>query len=186
MASNLLALVLADQDDLAKQARRWSSRSRISKSIRRTRRRSPRSAGRLFRLGRWDDAERMLRQAMATGRLNADGAYFVAKMFDREGKAREAKTLLAKALATKHYFAYQEDAEQLLARLGAEAPLRTAIRPRLPRRRPKRGSDSLARGITLRIPRNRASSTTSRASPGGQAGEGQRGQHEAGGLGHGR
>ena len=56
-----------------------------------------------FRLGRWDDASRTLGQALATGTLNADGAYFVAKMCEREGRTADAKTLLTKALATKQF-----------------------------------------------------------------------------------
>jgi tetratricopeptide (TPR) repeat protein len=118
-ASNLLALVLADQDDAAKQARALEFATQNVE-------RHPQNSEAIatlgwayFRLGRWSDASRNLNQALGTGTLNADGAYFVAKMCERDGRAADARTLLAKALATKRLFAYQQDAEQLLARLGA-------------------------------------------------------------------
>ena len=117
VASNLLALSLADGDDPAGQARALElAQQNFGKNPQNSEAMAT-LGWVLFRLGRFDEAGQRLHQAMATGKLNADGAYFVARICQREGKFADAKTLLSKALATKRRFAYQDDAEQLLAKL---------------------------------------------------------------------
>jgi len=134
-ASTLLALVLADQDDPAKQARALEFARQNAEKYPQNSEAIATLGWAYFRLGRWDDAGRTLNQALATGTLNADGAYFVAKLFERQGRVDEAKTLLSKAIATKRYFAYQQDAEQLLAKLGtgsastSTSPPAAAVQP---------------------------------------------------------
>ncbi|HEX4145960.1 MAG TPA: tetratricopeptide repeat protein [Pirellulales bacterium] len=116
-ASNLLALTLADQDDPAKKGRALEFARQNAEKYPQNSEALTTLGWACFRLGRWDEASRALNQALATGALNADGAYFLAKSFEREGKTADAKTLLEKAIATKRTFAYQQDAEQLIARL---------------------------------------------------------------------
>jgi tetratricopeptide (TPR) repeat protein len=118
-ASNLLALTLADQDDSGKQARALEFARQNADKLPQNSEAIATLGWACFRLGRWDDANRILRQALATGTLNADGAYFVARLLERQEQTADAKMLLTKALATKRIFAYQAQAEQLLERLDA-------------------------------------------------------------------
>ncbi len=116
-ASNLLALTLADGDDPAGQARALElAQQNFDKNPQNSEAMATLGWA-LFRLGRFDEASQRLHQAMATGTLNPNGAYFVARICQREGKFTDAKTLLTKALATKRRFAYQDDAQQLLAEM---------------------------------------------------------------------
>jgi tetratricopeptide (TPR) repeat protein len=128
-ASNLLALTLADRDDPARQARALEFARQNADKYPQNSEALATLGWAYFRLSRWDDANRTLGQALATGTLNADGAYFVAKMFERQGQTAEAKTLLSKAIATKRAFAYQQDAEQMLTRLGAGSASTSASPP---------------------------------------------------------
>ena len=124
-AINLLALTLADQDDAEKQARALELAQQNVEKYPRNSEAIATLGWALLRLARWDDANRVLRQALATGTVNADGAYFLARLFEHLGETGDTKRLLSMALATKRPFAYQAQAEKMLAELngdGAKEP----------------------------------------------------------------
>jgi tetratricopeptide (TPR) repeat protein len=120
-ASNLLALALADQDDPSKRTRALEFAQQNMEKYPKRSEAIATLGWAFFRLERWDEASRTLNQALATGTLNPDGAYFVAKLFIREGRTDDAKKLLSKAIATKRQFSNQEDAEALLAQLERDS-----------------------------------------------------------------
>jgi len=114
-AINLLALVLADEQEPRDQ-------QRALKFAQANATRYPQNAeaaatlGWVYqRLGHIRDAETALNRAFNAGTLSADGAYFVATMFERQGRREEAAKLAAKALETKQPFMYRAQAAEIVS-----------------------------------------------------------------------
>jgi tetratricopeptide (TPR) repeat protein len=68
----------------------------------------------LYKMERYEDADRMLRQAMSGGTFTADTAYYYARLLAKRGQDKEAIKLLENALGTKGPFANREEAQKLL------------------------------------------------------------------------
>ena len=119
-AVNLLALVLADEQEPREQQRalRFAQANAT---------RYPQSAeaaatlGWAYqRLGQAGEAEAALNRALTAGTLSADGAYFVADMFERQGRHEEAAKLAAKALESNVPFVYRDKAGEIVGRSGKQ------------------------------------------------------------------
>jgi tetratricopeptide (TPR) repeat protein len=114
-AINLLALVLADQQEPRDQ-------QRALKFAQANATRYPQNAEAAATLG-WvyqqvgqiRDADVALDRAFSAGTLSADGAYFVATMFQRQGRLEAAAKLAAKALETKQSFLYRAQAADIVS-----------------------------------------------------------------------
>jgi tetratricopeptide (TPR) repeat protein len=69
----------------------------------------------LYKLEKYDDAEKALRAAMSGGTFTADTAYYYACVLNKQGgHSKDAISLLESALNTKGPFANRDDAKQLL------------------------------------------------------------------------
>jgi tetratricopeptide (TPR) repeat protein len=115
--NNLWALALAEQPDGAKRARALQ----LAETNLRL---APNSAEALttfgwicFHLGRLADAERSLRDALATGGASSDTAYYLARVLSESGRQQEVKTLLKASLDAPGRFAFRADAQTWLAKL---------------------------------------------------------------------
>ncbi len=72
----------------------------------------------LYKLARYDDAEKALRGAISGGSFTPDTAYYLAKVLSqRGGHTKDAIGLLQSALKTAGPFAYRDDAKTLLTEL---------------------------------------------------------------------
>jgi tetratricopeptide (TPR) repeat protein len=116
-AANNLALVLVDQKDEAKRRRALEyAKSNIQVN--------PRSAEAastygwvLYKLGRFDEAEKALNAAISGGTAAPDTAYYIACLAYDRGRESQAKEWLEIALKSNGPFANRQDAEELLAKL---------------------------------------------------------------------
>jgi tetratricopeptide (TPR) repeat protein len=135
-ASNNLALALAEQKDPAKRDRALQYAEvnvRQYPDVRQNQRSAEAYSTYgwvLYKLGRLDDAEKMLRQATA-GNFTAETAYYLARIIaDRGGRDADARSLLEGALRTTAPFAQKDDAKELLDKLTkAEKPAKAADKP---------------------------------------------------------
>ncbi len=116
--ANLLALSLVEQDDPARRARGLQLAEVGA-------RQSPRSAEALatlgwalYRSGRVDQAEPVLRQAVSGVRTTTDIAYFLARVLVDKGQADDARKLLKSATGLPGAFAHRKDAVVLLQTLS--------------------------------------------------------------------
>jgi len=115
--TNLLALTLADQDDLTKRARGLQLAEDDA-------RQSPRSHEILatlgwahYRMGHLDRAEQALRTAVSGVRTTPDIAYFLARVLFDKGDRIDAQRLLESATKLPGAFAHRDDAGALLKSL---------------------------------------------------------------------
>ena len=69
------------------------------------------------RLGKIDDAERLLRKAISGGKANSETAYFLSHVLVDRGLPSKARDLLNAALEAPGSFPYRQDAQAMLARL---------------------------------------------------------------------
>jgi tetratricopeptide (TPR) repeat protein len=119
-ASNNLALALAEQNDPDKRSRALD----LAQANARQQPNSPEILSTLgwvlYRMGRLDEAERILQASVAGGRASADTAYYLAHVFRDRGRLPQVRKLLQAALGTKGPFSYREEAEQWLQELGPE------------------------------------------------------------------
>ena len=116
MASNNLALALAEQDD-PKKRRRALEYARGNAQQFSDRKEAFSTLGWVYyKLGNLADAERELRKA-ARGGLSLDTAYYLAQVYADQGKDEDAKKLLEKALEAKGFFSQRDDAKALLDKL---------------------------------------------------------------------
>jgi tetratricopeptide (TPR) repeat protein len=122
----LLALAMVEQNDIEK-------RSRGLQVAEDNVRKSPGAVDALASLGRaharsghLDEAERLLRAAIAGsgGQATPTIAYFLAQVRAERGLADDARGLLTPAAASPVAFAYQADARKLLASLGEKGPVK--------------------------------------------------------------
>ena len=125
LASNALALALIESDDEAAR-RRALELAETNAAMHRDG--SPHQIGALttlawiaYRLGRREDAERILEPISRHNALTADGAFYVATILADRGERDRARAILEEVLATDPMFVTRPDALDLLERLGATA-----------------------------------------------------------------
>lgn len=128
-ASNSLALVLAESDDQADLRRALEMAESNAKLHRES---SPQQINSLttlawvfYRLGRRDEAEKIIEQLSQNNALTSDGAFYAARMLADRGDTERAKEILEQVLPREPVFASRADAEELLAKLkqaGAKPP----------------------------------------------------------------
>jgi tetratricopeptide (TPR) repeat protein len=124
-ASNSLALVLIESDD--KDARQRALEM-AEVNVAMNRENSPQQVNALttlawvyYKLGRREDAEKILAQITQNNALTTDGAYYVAKLLSDRGEKDRARKILEEVLANEPMFATRPDAVDLLAKLKKEA-----------------------------------------------------------------
>lgn len=120
-ASNSLALVLIELEDKASQQRAVEM---AEANVARYRENSPQQVNALttlawvyYKLGRREDAEKILDQIARNNALTSDGAYYVAKLLSDRGEKDRAKTILEEVLTNEAVFATRPDAADLLKTL---------------------------------------------------------------------
>jgi tetratricopeptide (TPR) repeat protein len=120
-ASNSLALVLIESDDKENQQR---SLEMAEANVARYRENSPQQVSALttlawiyYKLGRREDAEKILDQIARNNALSSDGAYYVAKLLNDRGEKDRAKTILERVLTNEAVFATRPDAIDLLEQI---------------------------------------------------------------------
>ncbi|NCA12002.1 hypothetical protein EBR56_09390, partial [bacterium] len=124
-ASNSLALVLIESDD--KDARQRALEMAEANAAMH-RENSPQQFNALttlawvyYRLGRREDAEKILAQITQHNALTTDGAYYVARILSDRGEQDRARKILEDVLANEPMFATRPDAVDLLAKLKKDA-----------------------------------------------------------------
>lgn len=125
-ASNSLALVLVEKDDEATR-RRALEMAEANAALHRDG--SPHQIAALttlawvyYRLGRREDAEKILEQISRNNALTSDGAYYVAKLLSDRGERDRARRILQQVLDNEPMFATRPDAADLLKQLQDPAP----------------------------------------------------------------
>lgn len=124
-ASNSLALVLIESDD---DDSRQRALEMAEGNVALHREQSPQQVNALttlawvfYKLGRREDAERILAQITQSNQLTSDGAYYMARLLADRGETQRARTILEQVLASEPVFATRADAEDLLASLKQPA-----------------------------------------------------------------
>ncbi|MBI2827501.1 MAG: tetratricopeptide repeat protein [Planctomycetia bacterium] len=119
--ANELALTLNEMGEDPRQ--RAQS---LAESTYRQNQQSPQAASTLgwiyYKMGRLDEAERLLNLAMAPVTVSPDTAYFYARLAEGRNRTDQAKALLELALKTQGPFAYRQDAQKLFDQLAKRAP----------------------------------------------------------------
>jgi len=125
-ASNSLALVLIESDDKDSRQRALEM---AEANVAMHRENSPQQVNALttlawvyYRLGRREDAEKILAQITQNNALTTDGAYYVAKLLSDRGEKDRARKILEEVLANEPMFATRPDAVDLLAKLKKDTP----------------------------------------------------------------
>lgn len=120
-ASNSLALVLVETDDKDSRQRALEM---AEANVAMHREGSPHQANALttlawvyYKLGRREDAEKILSQVSQNNQLTTDGAYYVAKLLADRGEKDRARKILEDVLDNDAVFATRADAVDLLATL---------------------------------------------------------------------
>lgn len=123
-ASNSLALVLVESDD--KEARQRAVEM-AEANVAMYRENSPQQVNALttlawvyYKVGRREDAEKILDQIARNNALTTDGAYYVSKLLSDRGEKDRARKILEEVLANEPMFATRPDANDLLAKLKKE------------------------------------------------------------------
>jgi tetratricopeptide (TPR) repeat protein len=126
VASNQLALVLADQEDSAKRKQAVALAESNARQYPKLAEALATLGWAYSRLGRWEEAHEALRAASPEGRATPDTAYYLAIVLDERGERDEALRLVRSALgAPPGLFALREDAQRWLdgrANPGRSAP----------------------------------------------------------------
>ncbi|MFM8378292.1 MAG: tetratricopeptide repeat protein [Planctomycetia bacterium] len=120
-ASNSLALVLIESDDKESRQRALEM---AEANVAMHRENSPQQVNALttlawvyYKLGRREDAEKILAQITQNNALTTDGAFYVAKLLSDRGEKDRARKILEEVLANEPMFATRPDAVDLLAKL---------------------------------------------------------------------
>ena len=120
-ASNSLALVLIESPDKAAQQRAVEM---AEANAARYREDSPQQVNAItslawvyYKLGRREDAEKILDQIARNNALTSDGAYYVAKLLADRGEKDRARAILEEVLTNEAVFATRPDASDLLTKL---------------------------------------------------------------------
>ncbi len=123
-ASNSLALVLIESSDKEEQQRALEM---AEANAARYRDNSPQQVNALttlawvyYKLGRREDAEKILDQIARNNALTSDGAYYVSKLLADRGEKDRARAILEEVLTNEAVFATRPDAVDLLAKLKAK------------------------------------------------------------------
>jgi tetratricopeptide (TPR) repeat protein len=124
-ASNSLTLVLIESDEKDSRQRALEMAEANAAMHREN---SPQQVNALttlawvyYKLGRREDAERILEQISRNNALTTDGAYYVAKLLSDRGEKDRARKILEEVLANEPTFPTRPDANDLLAKLKKEA-----------------------------------------------------------------
>ncbi|NBW97582.1 MAG: hypothetical protein EBR28_12865 [Planctomycetia bacterium] len=124
-ASNSLALVLIESDDKESRQRALEM---AEANVAMHRENSPQQVNALttlawvyYKLGRREDAEKILAQITQNNALTTDGAYYVAKLLSDRGEKDRARKILEEVLANEPMFATRPDAKDLLDKLKKDA-----------------------------------------------------------------
>ena len=124
-ASNSLALVLIESDDKELRQRALEMAEANAAMHREN---SPQQVNAMttlswvyYKLGRREDAEKILAQITQNNALTTDGAYYVAKLLSDRGEKDRARKILEEVLANESMFATKPDAIDLLSKLKKEA-----------------------------------------------------------------
>jgi tetratricopeptide (TPR) repeat protein len=117
-ASNNLALALAEQKDPAKRERALEYAESNVRQYSKSAEAYSTYGWVLYRLGRLEEAQNALAQAISGGQYTAETAYYLARVLaDRGGNDAKAKQFLEEALKTTAPFAQRDDAQELLTKL---------------------------------------------------------------------
>ena len=120
-ASNRLALALIEQSDQNKRARAVE----LAQANARQQPNSPEALSTLgwvlYKMGRLDEAERVLQASVGGGRASANTAYYLAHVFRDRGRLPQVRKLLQAALGTKGPFTYRKEAEKWLTEISPAA-----------------------------------------------------------------
>lgn len=123
-ASNSLALVLIESSNKEEQQRALEM---AEANAARYRDNSPQQVNALttlawvyYKLGRREDAEKILDQIARNNALTSDGAYYVSKLLADRGEKDRARAILEEVLTNEAVFATRPDAVDLLAKLKAK------------------------------------------------------------------
>jgi tetratricopeptide (TPR) repeat protein len=124
-ASNSLALVLIESDEKPDRQRALEM---AEANVAMYRENSPQQVNALttlawvyYKLGRREDAERILDQISRNNALTTDGAYYVARILVDRGEKDRARQILEEVLASEPMFATRPDAVDLLAKIKPAA-----------------------------------------------------------------
>lgn len=124
-ASNSLALVLVESDD--KEARQRALEMAEVNVGMNNRENSPNQVSALttlawvfYKLGRQEDAGRILDQIGRSNALTSDGKYYVAKLLSDRGERDRARNIIDELIASEPMFATRPDALDLQAKLKKE------------------------------------------------------------------
>jgi tetratricopeptide (TPR) repeat protein len=123
-ASNSLALVLVESPERESQQRALEM-AEANAALHREG--SPQQVNALttlawvyYKLGRREDAEKILAQITQSNALTTDGAYYVSKLLSDRGEKDRARKILEEVLANEPMFATRPDAQDLLDKLKKE------------------------------------------------------------------
>jgi tetratricopeptide (TPR) repeat protein len=127
--SNSLALVLIEsEDDEARRRALELADTNVAKYRENTPQQIPAVttlAWVFYKLGRREDAERILEQVRRSNALSSDGAFYVARILADRGEKDLARKILDEVLENEPMFATRPDAVDLLAKLKKEAGVAT-------------------------------------------------------------
>lgn len=123
-ASNSLALVLIESDDKDARQRALEMAEANAALYREN---SPQQVNAVttlawvyYKLGRREDAGKLLDQIARNNALTSDGAYYVSKVLADRGEKDRARSILEQVLTNEAVFATRPDAVDLLAKLKAK------------------------------------------------------------------
>jgi tetratricopeptide (TPR) repeat protein len=124
-ASNSLALVLIESEEKESRQRAMEM---AEANVAMYRENSPQQVNALttlawiyYKLGRREDAEKILEQISRNNALTTDGAYYVAKILADRGEKDRARQILEEVLGNEPMFATRPDAVDLLEKLKPAA-----------------------------------------------------------------
>jgi tetratricopeptide (TPR) repeat protein len=121
-ASNQLALTLCEQADPAKQRRAVETAEINARQYPRSRDALSTLGWATFKVGRAEDARRILSAAVADGRSDSLTAYYLGRVLADLGRRDEARQLMAAAVEAPGPFSRREEARLWLDRLAPASP----------------------------------------------------------------
>lgn len=119
-ASNNLALVLIEQKDEGKRKRALEYAENNMKQYAKSKEGIEAASTYgwvLYKMGKLDEAEKALQAAVSAGGLNADTAYYLARLYTDKGREDQAKQLLEIALKSTGPFLMKKEAKELAEQL---------------------------------------------------------------------
>ncbi len=122
-AANQLAIALADSNDNVKKQRALELAQLTLRVSAQGNQVNPAALTTLawvyYRMGKGAEAEQLVGRILAGGMLNADIAYYVAKILQERGRADDATNLLEAALKNPAPFIQRQNASELLKQISA-------------------------------------------------------------------